>query len=64
VIRSITNPRCKPIMETPTFSSSLNPKDLIGWIGEMERSLEFEQSEHNRRVKFACTKSKGHASPW
>jgi hypothetical protein len=51
-------------MDTPTFSSSLNPKDLIGWIGEMERSFEFEQSEHHRRVNFACTKLKGHASPW
>jgi hypothetical protein len=64
VIRSITNPGCRPIMQTPTFSSSLIPKYLLGWIGEMERSFDFEQSEHHRRVKFACTKLKGHASPW
>ena len=51
-------------MEVSNFSSTLIPKDVIGWIGELEDYFELDDIEDPLRVRFAQTKLKGHVSLW
>ena len=46
-------------MEVSNFSGTLNPEDLIDWIGELEDYFDFEDP---LRVRLAQTKLKGHAT--
>ena len=36
----------------------------MDWISDMENLFEFENTPDNRKVKFAITRLKGHASLW
>ena len=40
-------------MEVSNFSGTLNPKDLIDWIGEFEDYFELEDIEDLLRVRIA-----------
>ena len=51
-------------MEVSNFSGTLNPEDLIDWIGELEDYFELEDIEDPLRVRLAQTKLKGHATLW
>ena len=51
-------------MEVYNFSSTLNPKDLIDWIGKLEDYFELEEIEDPLRVRLAQTKLKEHATLW
>ena len=54
--------KLKHKMEVPNFSSTLNPIDLIDWIGELEDYFELEEIEDPLRVRLVKTKLKGHPS--
>ena len=51
-------------MEVSNFLGTLNPKDLIGWIGELENYFELEDIEDPLRVRLAQTRLKGHVALW
>ena len=51
-------------MEISNFLGTLNPKDLIDWIGELEDYFELEDIEDPLKVRLAQTKLKGHATFW
>ena len=51
-------------MEVSNFSRTLNPEDLINWIGELEDYFELEDSVDLLRVRLIQTKLKGHVSLW
>ena len=56
--------KLKHKMEVFNFLGTLNPKELIDWIGELEDYFELEDIEHPLRVRLAQTKQKGHATLW
>ena len=64
LITAISKIRKRPIAEVPSYSGSLNPKELIDWINELEEYFEYEEIEDPNRVKFVKMKLKGHASIW
>ena len=64
IIKALTYLRGKPKLETPTYSGSLNPKELIDWARDMENFFDMEQIEYPKRVNMDCMKLKGHASLW
>jgi hypothetical protein len=49
-------------MNTPPYLGCLNQEELIDWIGEIEKFFDLEGVEGPKKVKFACTNFKGHAS--
>lgn len=51
-------------VEVSCFGGSLKPEELLDWIGELERFLDWDDVVDPRRVKFACTKLRGHATLW
>ena len=51
-------------LKLDTLVFSLNPKELLDWIGEMEKFFEFEYIRDPRRVRFSSTKLRSHASLW
>ena len=54
--------KLKHKMEVSNFSSTLNPKDLIDWVDELEDYFELEEIEDPLIVRLIQTKLKGHAS--
>ena len=46
-------------MEVSNFLGTLNPEDLIDWIGD-----EVEDIDDPLRVRLEKTKMKGHATLW
>ena len=51
-------------MEVSNCLGTLNPKDLIDWIGELEDYFELEDIVDPLKVRLAQTKLKGHAALW
>ena len=51
-------------VEVSCFGGSLKPEELLDWIGEMEKFFDWDDVVDPRRVKFACTKLRGHAALW
>ena len=50
--------------EVSNFSCTLNPKDLIDWIGELKDYFELEEIKEPLKVRLAQTNLKGNASSW
>ena len=59
-----TRLKIKYKMDVFNFSGTLNPKDLIDWIGKLEDYFELEDIGDLLRVRLAQTKLKGHATLW
>jgi hypothetical protein len=55
MIKEINGIGGKPKLDTPVYYGSLNPEELIDWIGEMENFFEFENIRDPRRVRFSNT---------
>lgn len=51
-------------MEVMSFKKSLKPKDLLDWVGALEKYFNWEEMEDTKRVKFVRTKLKGHETLW
>ena len=64
MIKAINNIGNKPRIDTPIYFGSFNPKELIDWIGEMEKYFEIEWITDPMRVRFSITKLRSHASLW
>lgn len=56
--------KLKHKMDVSNFSGTLNPEDLIDWIGKVEYYFELEDIGDLLRVKLAQTKLKGHDALW
>lgn len=54
--------RLKP--ELSTYDGSLTTKILIYWINELHKYFDYEEIDDDKRVKFAVTMLKGHATLW
>ena len=62
--RSRSQLKLKYKMEVSNFLGTLNPKDLIDWIDELEDYFELEEIEDPLRVRLVQIKLKGHATIW
>jgi hypothetical protein len=51
-------------MEVSEYAGSLKPEELIDWLNTMEFFFEWKPMTEEKKVKFACTKLKGHAMIW
>jgi len=46
------------------YGGSLKSEDLLDWVEELERFFDWDAIADPWRVKFACTKLRGHAALW
>lgn len=52
----------RPRTKVSTYNGHLNTEELVGWIGEMDKYFEHEEFDEEKRVTFAVTKLRGHAT--
>eukprot|EP00253_Pinus_taeda_P007800 PITA_07800 len=64
LLRSVLVATSKPKPELSTYDGILSIEVLWDWISEMDKYLECEEVNKDRRVKFAATKLKGHTTLW
>eukprot|EP00253_Pinus_taeda_P033425 PITA_33425 len=64
LLKSVLLSNSKPKPELPTYDGSLSIDVVLDWISEMDKYFECEEISKDRRVKFAATKLKGHATLW
>jgi len=63
-LRSILGTSSRPRPELPVYDGSLIAEHLIDWISDLDKYFEYDEVEENKRVRFAVTRLKGHASLW
>ena len=51
-------------IEVLDYAGNLKPEELIDWLNSMEKFFEWKPMMEEKKVKFACTKLKGHAMIW
>jgi len=64
VIQATGSTREKSKVKAPCFRGSLNPEDLLDWVGNTKKYFEWKEIEDPHRVRFTCTRLKGHATRW
>ena len=52
----------KPRFEVPMYEGNLNVEELMEWINALIKYFDFEEIEDKKKVKYATTRLKGHAS--
>ena len=55
---------CYSSFEVLDYAGNLKPKELFDWLKSMETKIEWKPMIEEKKVKFACTKLKGHAMIW
>jgi hypothetical protein len=51
-------------IEVPMYKGNLDAKELLDWIRSMDKYLDYEDIDEEKRVRHAITRLKGHATLW
>jgi len=51
-------------MEVSEYVRNIKPEELINWLNSMETKFELQPMLKEKKVKFTCTKLKGHDMIW
>ena len=51
-------------IDVSDYVGSLKLEELIDWLIEMRKFFEWKPMIEEKKMKFACTKLKGHAMIW
>eukprot|EP00253_Pinus_taeda_P019816 PITA_19816 len=54
----------KPKVEIPVYEWSINVEELMDWISSLDKYFDYEEVDDKKKVKFAITRLKGHATIW
>ena len=63
-LQSVLRFIARPKTEVSIYEGGLNPEELIDWINGMEKFFDYEETKDEKKLKFAITKLKGHATLW
>ena len=64
LLKSMIGASMRPKPEVPTYQGGLDANELLDWINEMDKLFDYDETNEERKVKFAVTRLKGHASLW
>ena len=64
MLKSVIGASMRPKPEVPTYQGGLDTNELLDWINEMDNFFDYDETNEERKVKFAVTRLKGHASLW
>jgi hypothetical protein len=51
-------------IEIPMYEGNLDTKELLDWIRAMDKYLDYEDVEEEKKVRHVITRLKGHATLW
>lgn len=63
-IRALSRENTRPHFTPLYYDGKLDSDELLDWIMEVEKYFNFEGTAKDRKVRYACTKLKSHASLW
>ena len=64
LLRSVLLVSSKPRPELSNYDGSLSTEALLDRISELDKYFEYEEINEDKRIRFAVTKLKGHATLW
>jgi hypothetical protein len=64
LLRAIARLGGRSKIEVPMYEGNLDAKELLDWIRSMDKHLDYEYVDEERKVKQAVTRLKGHATLW
>ena len=64
ILRSMFGANTRPNLKISIYHGSIDVEELIDWINEMDKFLEYEEIYVEKKVKFVITRLKGHATLW
>ena len=54
----------RPRVEVPMYEGNINVKELMDWINALNKYFDFEEIDDKKKVRYATTRLKGHATIW
>ena len=64
LLKTVLGSAVKPKIEVSSFAGGMNLEEMVDWINEMNKCFDYEEMSEDKKVKFAVTKLKGHATLW
>ena len=64
LLKFIVGASMRPKPEVPTYQGGLDANELLDLINEMDKFFDYDETDDEKKVKFAVTRLKGHASLW
>ena len=64
MLKYVIGASMRPKLEVPTYQGELDANELLDWINEMDKFFDYDETNNNKKIKFAVTRLKGHASLW
>ena len=61
-LRSILGASSRPKPEFFTYEGSLTDEHLIDWINELDKYIDYDEVEEEKKFRLAIIRLKGHAS--
>jgi hypothetical protein len=63
-LRLVTKVGSGPKIEVPMYEGNLNVEELLDWINEMDKYLDYEDIDDENKVNHVVIRVKGHADLW
>jgi len=64
LLMSVLGTSSGPKPELSTYDGSLTAENLIDWVSDLDKYIEYDEIDEEKKVKFVVTRLKGHASLW
>eukprot|EP00253_Pinus_taeda_P010891 PITA_10891 len=64
VLKMLAKVSGRPKVEIPLHEGNLNAEELMDWISSLDKYFDYEEVDDKKKVKFAVTRLKGHATIW
>ena len=64
VMKMLAKANSRPKVEVPLYDGNLSVEVLMDWISSLEKYFDYEEVDDKKKVKFAATRLKGHATLW
>ena len=62
ILKMLMKTSGRPRIEVPMYSGNLNVEELMDWINALSKYFDFEEIEDKKKVRYAATRLKGHAT--
>jgi hypothetical protein len=51
-------------MDIPVYEENIYVEELLDWIRDLDKYLDYEDVEEDKKIKHVVTRLKGHATLW
>jgi hypothetical protein len=64
LLKVVVNLGARAKMHLPMYEGNLDVEELLDWIRSLDKYFKYEDVEEGRKVRYAMTILKGHATLW